>query len=115
MNAVHAVAALSALEAASDALLVAVAKLPDPDLDAVDAALNARETALRFFVRIDPAVCPPGTAERLARVLERDAVATRRLREELTLTADRLRDLARAHPAEATYDARGAIEGLAPR
>ena len=66
------VATISALEAATDALMIALGKRPDPDLEAATAALKAREAALRFLVRTDPKTRPPDLNARLRRILDRD-------------------------------------------
>ena len=73
MDATHQVATISALEAATDALMIALGRRPDPDLEAATAALKAREAALRFLVRTDPKARPPDLNARLRRILDRDA------------------------------------------
>jgi hypothetical protein len=90
MDATHQAATISALEAATDALMVALGKRPDPDLGAATAALKAREAALKFLVRTDPASRPPDLNARLRRILDRDREAAAQLREEMDSLRERL-------------------------
>jgi hypothetical protein len=90
MDASHQDATISALEAATDALLIALGKRPDPDLEAPAAALKAREAALRFLVRADVATRPPDLNARLRRILDRDREAAEQLRIEMDSLRDRL-------------------------
>jgi hypothetical protein len=94
------VATISALEAATDALMIALGKRPDPDLEAATAALKAREAALRFLVRTDPGTRPPDLNARLRRILDRDNEAAEQLRAEMNLLRERLantRQMMNAH------------------
>lgn len=86
------IATVSALEAATDALLIALGKRPEPDFAAATAALEARGAALRFLLEIDPGSRPPELSARLRRVLERDAATLASLRAEMDALRDRLVD-----------------------
>ncbi len=90
MDATHQVATISALEAATDALMVALGRRPDPDLEAATAALKAREAALQFLVRTDPKTRPPDLNARLRRILDRDREAADQLRTEMASLRERL-------------------------
>jgi hypothetical protein len=90
MDATHQVATISALEAATDALMIALRRRPDPDLEAATAALRAREAALRFLLQTDPKTRPPDLNARLRRILDRDREAAAQLREEMDSLGDRL-------------------------
>jgi hypothetical protein len=92
LDAQHQVATISALEAATDALMIALGRRPDPDLVAATAALKAREAALRFLVREDPSHRPPDLNARLRRILERDREASDQIREEMDSLRSRLSD-----------------------
>ena len=83
-------ATISALEAATDAMMVALGKRPDPDLEAATAALKAREAGLRFLFRSDPATRPPDLSARLRRILDRDREAAEQLRLEMDSLRGRL-------------------------
>lgn len=90
MDAPHQIATISALEAATDALMVALGKRPDPDLEAATAALRAREAALKFLLHQDPKTRPSDLNARLRRVLERDRDAAEALRVEMDMLRERL-------------------------
>jgi hypothetical protein len=90
MDAPHQIATISALEAATDALMVALGKRPDPDLEAATAALRAREAALKFLLQSDPKLRPPDLNARLRRILERDRDAADALRVEMDQLRERL-------------------------
>jgi hypothetical protein len=90
MDASHQAATISALEAASDALMSALSRRPDPDLQAATAALKAREAALRFLVRTDVATRPADLNARLRRILDRDREAAEQLRIEMDSLRGRL-------------------------
>jgi hypothetical protein len=90
MDASHQAATISALEAATDALLIALGRRPDPDLEAATAALKAREAALRFLLRTDVATRPADLNARLRRILERDREAADQLRIEMNSLRGRL-------------------------
>jgi hypothetical protein len=90
MDAIHQAATIGALEAATDALMVALGKRPDPDLEAATAALKARETALRFLLQTDPASRPPDLSARLRRIYDRDREAAVQLKEEMDSLRERL-------------------------
>jgi hypothetical protein len=92
MNAPEQVVTISALEAATDALMIALGRRPDPDLDAAAIALKAREVALQFLLRTDPKTRPPDLNARLRRILERDHEAADQLREEMDSLRSRLAD-----------------------
>jgi hypothetical protein len=76
-------ATISALEAATDALMIALRKRPDPDLVAATAALKAREAALVFLVNTDPKTRPPDLNARIRRILDRDLEAAAQLKIEM--------------------------------
>ena len=100
MDASRQVATISALEAATDAFMVALGKRPDPDLEAATAALRAREAALRLLVETDPGSRPPDLNARLRRILDRDQEAADRIREEMEQLRQRLastRQMMREH------------------
>jgi len=90
MDAPHQAATISALEAATDAMMVALGKRPDPDLEAATAALRARDVALRFLFRSDPSTRPPDINARLRRILDRDREAAEQLRTEMDSLRGRL-------------------------
>jgi hypothetical protein len=83
-------ATISALEAATDAMMIALGKRPDPDLEAASAALKAREAALMLLVRTDPKDRPPDLNARLRRILDRDREAADQLRIEMDQLRERL-------------------------
>jgi hypothetical protein len=83
MDPSHQVDPILALEAATDAMMAALRKRPDPDLEAATAALKAREVAIRFLVGSDPKARPPDMNARLRRVLDCDREAADQLRTEL--------------------------------
>jgi hypothetical protein len=95
MDAPHQIATISALEAATDALMVALGKRPDPDLVAATAALKARGAALRFLVQTDPTTRPADLSARLRRILDRDNEAADQLRVEMAALRERLADTRR--------------------
>ncbi len=103
MDAKHEAATVAALEAATDALLVALGKLPEPDLEAAAAALDARANAIADLASSDPAARSPELTARLVAVLERDARATTHLRNELAVTHARLTELTARRNAAAAY------------
>jgi len=90
MDASHQAATISALEAATDALMFALGRRPDPALEAATAALKAREAALRFLVRTDSAARPADLNARLRRILDRDREAAEQLRIEMDSLRGRL-------------------------
>jgi hypothetical protein len=90
MDPTHQVATISALEAATDALMVALGKRPDPDLKAAAEALKARETALRFLLQMDPKSRPPELSARIRRVLDRDREAAEHLRRDMDALRERM-------------------------
>jgi len=92
MDATHQIATISALEAATDALMIALGRRPEPDLEAAVAALKARETALKFLLGTDPRTRPPDLSARLRRILERDREAASQMREEMNALRDRIAD-----------------------
>ena len=92
MDSSHQIATISALEAATDALMVALGKRPDPDLEAATAALRAREAALRLLLGTDPKTRPADLNARLRRILDRDRDAADALRTEMESLRERLAD-----------------------
>ncbi len=90
MDTTHQIATISALEAATDAFMVALGKRPDPDMTAAAAALKARQAALRILVRSDPASRPPDLNARIRRILDRDREAAENMRSEMELLRSRL-------------------------
>jgi hypothetical protein len=90
MDATHQAATVSALEAATDALMIALGRRPDADLEAATAALKAREAALRFLVHSDSSTRPPDLNARLRRILDRDREAAEQLRIEMDSLRERL-------------------------
>jgi hypothetical protein len=79
-----------ALEAATDALMAALRRRPDPDLEAAAAALRAREAAMHFLVGSDPSARPPDMNARLRRILDSDREAAEQLRTEMDSLRGRL-------------------------
>ncbi len=90
MDAAHQVATILALEAATDAMMIALRRRPDPDLEAATAALKARESAIRFLAGSDPSTRPPDMNARLRRILEFDREAADQLRMEMGSLRERL-------------------------
>jgi hypothetical protein len=90
MEASRQVATISALEAATDALMIALGKRPVPDVGAATAALKAREAALRFLLQTDAQSRPPDLNARLRRVLERDQETAAFMRAEMEALRARL-------------------------
>ncbi|HEX7591081.1 MAG TPA: hypothetical protein VF375_03950 [Candidatus Limnocylindrales bacterium] len=85
-------ATISALEAATDVLIVALSRRPDPDLEAATAALKAREMAIRLLVGSDPKKRPPDMNARLRRILDTDRAVADHLRTEMDSLRERLAD-----------------------
>jgi len=85
-------ATISALEAATDVLIVALSRRPDPDMETATAALKARETAIRLLVGADPKKRPPDMNARLRRILDTDRAVADHLRTEMDSLRDRLAD-----------------------
>jgi hypothetical protein len=83
-------AAITALEAATDSLMTAMRRRPDPDLEAAAVALKAREGAIRFLIGSDPKTRPPDMNARLRRILDCDREAADQLRAEMDSLRDRL-------------------------
>jgi hypothetical protein len=90
MDASQQAATILALEAATEAMLSALRRRPDPDLEAATAALKAREAAIRFLVGSDPSTRPPDMNARIRRVLECDREAADQLRAEMGSLRERL-------------------------
>jgi hypothetical protein len=104
MDSLNQATTISALEAATDALLAALGRRPDPDLDAAAEALQARQAALRLLVRTDPTTRPPDLNARLRRILDSDREAAVQLRADMDAIRDRMagtRDLMQAYGARA--------------
>lgn len=83
-------ATIIALEAATDALMEAMRRRPDPDLEAATIALKARETAISLLVGSDPTTRPPDMNARLRRILDCDREAADQLRAEMESLRGRL-------------------------
>lgn len=90
MDAPHQAATIVALEAATDALMSAMRRRPDPDLEAAAVALKAREVAIRFLVGSDPKTRPPDMNARLRQILDCDREAADQLRAEMNSLRERL-------------------------
>jgi hypothetical protein len=90
MDSTNQAATISALEAATDALMLALEKRPDPDMEAAGEALRARQAALRFLVQSDPGARPPDLNARLRRILDRDLEAAEQMRTEMDALRGRL-------------------------
>lgn len=83
-------ATIMALEAATDALMVAMRRRPDPDLEAAALALKAREVAISMLVGADPKSRPPDMNARLRQILDCDREAADQLRAEMDSLRERL-------------------------
>jgi molecular chaperone GrpE (heat shock protein) len=90
MDSSHQVNTILALEAATDALMAALKKRPDPDLEAAAVALKAREAAMHLLVGSDPNSRPPDMNARLRRILDSDREAADQLRAEMDSLRGRL-------------------------
>lgn len=90
MDTLHQAATISALEVATDALLTALSKRPDPDLDAAAVAIKARQAALRLIVATDPSERPPDLNARLRVILDRDREAADQLRADMDAIRERM-------------------------
>jgi hypothetical protein len=90
MDSSHQANTILALEAATDALMAALKRRPDPDLEAAAAALKAREAAMHFLVGSDPNARPPDMNARLRRILDCDREAADQLRAEMNALRERL-------------------------
>jgi hypothetical protein len=90
MDASHQAATIIALEAATDALMIAMRRRPDPDLEAAAVALKAREAAICFLVGSDPKTRPPDMNASLRRILDCDREAADQLRAEMDSLRERL-------------------------
>ena len=82
MEVKHEIASISALEAATDAFMIALGRRPEPDLEAALAALKAREAALKY-IGARPGTRPPDLNARLRRILDRDRDAAVHMRDEM--------------------------------
>jgi hypothetical protein len=83
-------ATIVALEAATDALMMALRRRPDPDLEAAAVALKAREAAIHLLVGSDPKLRPPDMNARLRQILDCDREAADQLRAEMDSLRGRL-------------------------
>jgi hypothetical protein len=83
-------ATIVALEAATDALMIAMRRRPDPDLEAAGVALKAREAAIRLLAGSDPKTRPPDLNARLRQILDCDREAADQLRAEMESLRGRL-------------------------
>jgi hypothetical protein len=92
MDAKHQIASISALEAATDALMIALGRRPEPDLQGAMAALKAREAALRYIVGTKPAARPPDLNARLRQILNRDRDAASQMRDEMDALRQRIEE-----------------------
>jgi TolA-binding protein len=90
MDSTHQANTILALEAATDALMAALRRRPDPDLEAAAAALKAREAAMHLLVGSDPNSRPPDMNARLRRILDSDREAADQLRSEMDSLRGRL-------------------------
>jgi hypothetical protein len=90
MDSSNQTATILALEAATDALMTAMRRRPDPDLEAAGIALKAREAAMTLLVGSDPKARPPDMNARLRRILESDKEAADQLRGEMDSLRGRL-------------------------
>jgi len=90
MDASSQAAAISALEAATDVLIVALSRRPDPDLETATKALKAREASIRLLVGSDPKRRPPDMNARIRRILDSDRAAADYLRTEMDALRERL-------------------------
>jgi hypothetical protein len=92
MDANHQLASISALEAATDAFMIALGRRPEPDLEGAVAALRAREAALKYIVSIRGEARPADLNARLRRILDRDREAATQMREEMNALRDRIEE-----------------------
>ena len=106
MDSSHQAATIVALEAATDALMSALRRRPDPDLEAAAVALKAREAAIHLLVESDPATRPPDMNARLRKILDCDREAADQLRAEMDSLRGRL-----ASTRQMMNDARGSGRG----
>jgi hypothetical protein len=90
MDASQQAATILALEAATDAMMSALRRRPDPDLESATVALKAREAAIRLLAGSDPNTRPPDMVGRIRRVLECDREAADQLRTEMNSLRVRL-------------------------
>jgi hypothetical protein len=90
MDGSHQAATIIALEAATEALMVAMRRRPDPDLEAAAVALKARENAIKLLVASDPKTRPPDMNARIRQILDCDREAADQLRAEMDSLRDRL-------------------------
>jgi hypothetical protein len=90
MDGSHQAATIIALEAATDALMAAMRRRPDPDLEAATVALKARENAIKMLVASDPKTRPPDMNARLRQILDCDREAADQLRTEMDSLRERL-------------------------
>src|ERR1035437_7242114 len=90
MDSSNQTATILALEAATDALMTAMRRRPDPDLEAAGIALKAREAAMSLLVGSDPKSRPPDMNARLRQILDSDREAAEQLRDEMDSLRGRL-------------------------
>jgi hypothetical protein len=90
MDLSHQAATIAAMEAATDAMMVALRRRPDPDLEAAVEALRAREAAIRLLVGSDAKERTPDLNARLRRILDCDREAADQLRTEMDSLRGRL-------------------------
>jgi site-specific recombinase len=90
MDSSNQAATILALEAATDALMAAMRRRPDPDLEAAAAAFKAREGAIRMLVASDPKERPPDMNARIRQILDCDREAVDQLRAEMDSLRQRL-------------------------
>ena len=90
MDSSNQAATILALEAATDALMTAMRRRPDPDLEAAGVALKAREAAISLLVGSDPKSRPPDMNARLRQILDTDREAADQLRTEMDSLRGRL-------------------------
>lgn len=90
MDATHPDDTIVALEAATDALMVAMRRRPDPDLEAATIALKARQAAIGVLVAMDPKSRPRDMSARIRQILDCDSEAADQLRSEMDSLRGRL-------------------------
>jgi hypothetical protein len=85
-------ASISALEAATDAFMIALGRRPEPDLEGAVAALKAREAALKFIVSVRGEARPADLNARLRRILDRDRDVATQMRQEMDALRGRIEE-----------------------
>jgi hypothetical protein len=83
-------AAITALEAATDILIVALSRRPDPDMETATSALKARAAAIHLLAGSDRRRRPPDMNARLRRILESDRLVADHLKADMDTLRGRL-------------------------